>query len=35
MMYTRPSRSDFDGFGEGWQYDDVLPFFKKVSALTK
>ena len=29
MVYIRGSRVDYDGWGPGWTYDDVLPYFKK------
>ena len=29
MVYIRGNRSDYDGWGAGWTYDEVLPYFKK------
>lgn len=34
MVYVRGNRADFDGWAQdgcdGWSYDDVLPYFKKM-----
>jgi alcohol oxidase len=31
LVYTRPSRSDFDSWkSEGWSADEMIPFLKKV-----
>ncbi|NUO47840.1 MAG: GMC family oxidoreductase [Polyangiaceae bacterium] len=30
MVYTRGSREDFDAWGEGWRWDDVVPDFEAV-----
>ncbi|SMY20971.1 unnamed protein product [Zymoseptoria tritici ST99CH_1A5] len=31
LVYTRPSRSDFDSWkSEGWSADDMMPFLKKL-----
>ena len=29
MVYIRGNRVDYDGWGRGWTYDEVLPYFKK------
>src|SRR5215208_785146 len=29
MVYIRGNRLDYDGWGTGWTYDEVLPYFKK------
>jgi choline dehydrogenase len=29
MVYIRGNRADYDGWGPGWTYDEVLPYFKK------
>ncbi len=29
MIYIRGNRVDYDGWGPGWTYDEVLPYFKK------
>jgi choline dehydrogenase len=29
MVYIRGNRVDYDGWGPGWTYDEVLPYFKK------
>ena len=29
MVYIRGNRLDYDGWGPGWTYDEVLPYFKK------
>ena len=29
MVYMRGNRLDYDGWGGGWTYDEVLPYFKK------
>src|SRR2546429_2096971 len=28
-IYIRGNRRDFDSWGDGWTYDDVLPYFKR------
>ncbi|KAF5272020.1 hypothetical protein FQR65_LT05001 [Abscondita terminalis] len=34
MIYIRGNRKDYDSWGvEGWDYDSVLPYFKKFEAL--
>jgi choline dehydrogenase len=30
MVYTRGAREDFEEFGEGWRWDDVVPHFEAV-----
>ncbi|KFG89048.1 Glucose-methanol-choline oxidoreductase [Sphingobium herbicidovorans NBRC 16415] len=34
MVYDRGAAADYDGWrqlgNEGWSYDDVLPYFKKL-----
>ena len=34
MVYDRGTRADYDGWrqlgNEGWSYDEVLPYFKKL-----
>ena len=29
MVYIRGNRLDYDGWGPGWTYDEVLPYFRK------
>src|SRR4051812_1892068 len=29
MLYVRGNRADFDAWGEGWSYDELLPLFKR------
>jgi choline dehydrogenase-like flavoprotein len=29
MLYVRGNRADYDAWGEGWSYDEVLPLFKR------
>ena len=29
MVYIRGNRADYDSWGPGWTYDEVLPYFKK------
>ena len=37
MAYIRGAREDYDGWAangcEGWNYDDVLPYFKKSQKM--
>ncbi|XP_049813579.1 glucose dehydrogenase [FAD, quinone]-like [Schistocerca nitens] len=39
MMYVRGSPQDYDGWAslgnDGWSYEEVLPFFKKLEAFDK
>jgi choline dehydrogenase len=30
MVYVRGHRADFDAWGPGWRYDDVLPYFPRA-----
>ncbi|MCT2585983.1 GMC family oxidoreductase [Actinophytocola gossypii] len=30
MIYIRGNRADYDGWGDGWTFDDVLPYFVKA-----
>jgi len=29
MIYIRGNRADYDGWGPGWSYEEVLPYFKR------
>ena len=29
MIYLRGARADYDAWGPGWTYDEVLPYFKR------
>lgn len=33
-IYIRGSKADFDGWGEGWRWDDVLPAFRGIEKFT-
>ena len=33
MVYTRGSREDFDAWGAGWRWDDVVPHFQDLEAV--
>ncbi|UQN06094.1 GMC family oxidoreductase [Deinococcus sp. QL22] len=33
-IYIRGSKADFDGWGEGWRWDDVLPAFRSIEKFT-
>jgi choline dehydrogenase len=30
MMWVRGARADYDAWGAGWTYDDVLPYFRRA-----
>ena len=33
MVYTRGSREDFEAWGAGWRWDDVVPHFQDLEAV--
>ena len=35
MVYTRGAREDFDGWPQGWRWDDVVPAFEAVEAVLR
>jgi choline dehydrogenase-like flavoprotein len=34
MAHVRGHRSDFDAWGPGWTYDDLLPYFRRAERFT-